>query len=272
MKRIHWAAPVALMMLLLPPTPSLAAIFITDMDVSVIEFREGGAVTGWGFGTNVHGSGLLSGTVTPAGMTAHNLTTEGAPTTLDIDSDDELFSTLAMLEGVYPDNVSYSYTINGTDGYTLTFSIYVDLPEFPMGFPSITNPDHLASGVPLNTVLEWECTGCDGHYIEADTESLPDDDILDFEGIYAVGSGSHDPGTLEPGTSYESEVELITKTFVEDALDLGVNGLVDLSLGRAVVDTHIYSTASVVPVPAAVWLFGSGLVGLIGYSKRKKAA
>ncbi len=29
---------------------------------------------------------------------------------------------------------------------------------------------------------------------------------------------------------------------------------------------------SAVPVPAAVWLFGSGLVGLIGFSKRRKAA
>jgi hypothetical protein len=28
-------------------------------------------------------------------------------------------------------------------------------------------------------------------------------------------------------------------------------------------------TATVVPVPAAVWLFGSGLLGLIGYSRRK---
>lgn len=29
---------------------------------------------------------------------------------------------------------------------------------------------------------------------------------------------------------------------------------------------------TVIPVPAAVWLFGSGLVGLIGIAKRKKAA
>jgi len=26
-----------------------------------------------------------------------------------------------------------------------------------------------------------------------------------------------------------------------------------------------------VPVPAAVWLFGSGLIGLIGIARRKKA-
>ena len=28
---------------------------------------------------------------------------------------------------------------------------------------------------------------------------------------------------------------------------------------------------TVVPVPAAVWLFGSGLIGLIGIARRKKA-
>jgi hypothetical protein len=30
--------------------------------------------------------------------------------------------------------------------------------------------------------------------------------------------------------------------------------------------------AEVVPVPAAVWLFGSGLLGLIGVARHKKAA
>ena len=28
--------------------------------------------------------------------------------------------------------------------------------------------------------------------------------------------------------------------------------------------------ASVVPVPAAVWLFGSGLIGLLGVARRKR--
>ncbi len=31
-------------------------------------------------------------------------------------------------------------------------------------------------------------------------------------------------------------------------------------------------TVTPIPIPAAVWLFGSGLLGLIGFSKRKKAA
>jgi len=33
-----------------------------------------------------------------------------------------------------------------------------------------------------------------------------------------------------------------------------------------------FATATLVPLPAAVWLFGSGLLGLIGVARRKKAA
>lgn len=33
-----------------------------------------------------------------------------------------------------------------------------------------------------------------------------------------------------------------------------------------------WSKPSVVPIPAAVWLFGTALIGLVGFSKRRKAA
>ena len=36
--------------------------------------------------------------------------------------------------------------------------------------------------------------------------------------------------------------------------------------------SHVSIYGSAVPVPAAVWLFGSGLLGLIGIARRKKAA
>ncbi len=36
-------------------------------------------------------------------------------------------------------------------------------------------------------------------------------------------------------------------------------------------DTLIAKAGPVVPVPAAVWLFGSGLIGLIGVARRKKS-
>ncbi len=45
------------------------------------------------------------------------------------------------------------------------------------------------------------------------------------------------------------------------------------SAGNTMAD-HFYirnADASVVPVPAAVWLFGSGLIGLVGVARRKKS-
>ncbi len=42
--------------------------------------------------------------------------------------------------------------------------------------------------------------------------------------------------------------------------------------GQATGSIYTDTAVSAVPVPAAVWLFGSGLLGLIGFSKRKKAA
>jgi len=32
----------------------------------------------------------------------------------------------------------------------------------------------------------------------------------------------------------------------------------------------VFATTTVVPVPAAVWLFGSGLIGLVGFARRKR--
>ena len=41
--------------------------------------------------------------------------------------------------------------------------------------------------------------------------------------------------------------------------------------GDAFIDNMQYTGLAPVPVPAAVWLFGSGLMGLLGTSRRKKA-
>ena len=35
-------------------------------------------------------------------------------------------------------------------------------------------------------------------------------------------------------------------------------------------DTVVFATVTAVPVPAAVWLFGSGLLGLVGFARRKR--
>jgi len=46
---------------------------------------------------------------------------------------------------------------------------------------------------------------------------------------------------------------------------VGLNVNFDIGSGHSLTLTNISS----VPVPAAVWLFGSGLLGLIGVARRK---
>lgn len=78
-----------------------------------------------------------------------------------------------------------------------------------------------------------------------------------------------------------SNVLLATLSF--DAIAFGTSDLLasvskgDLTEGFPLVDGGfadfivIPGSVTVVPVPAAVWLFGSGLIGLVGLAKRKKA-
>ncbi len=58
-------------------------------------------------------------------------------------------------------------------------------------------------------------------------------------------------------------------------LNLGGTNQVEFRAAGNALANNFYirnADATVVPVPAAVWLFGSGLLGLIGISRRKKAA
>ena len=45
-----------------------------------------------------------------------------------------------------------------------------------------------------------------------------------------------------------------------------------LGSGGLVSNLNNFYLIQAVPVPAAVWLFGSGLLGLVGMARRKKAA
>jgi len=82
--------------------------------------------------------------------------------------------------------------------------------------------------------------------------------------VNAIGSTS---GSLASGTG---DFSLITVTGLGiGAGNLGIR-LAEVSGGQTLFDAVTLET--VVPAPAAVWLFGSGLLGLFGISRRKKAA
>jgi hypothetical protein len=136
-----------------------------------------------------------------------------------------------------------------------------------------------------------------------DLEISFDDSILSFQS-FTVGPG---PTGLDPfgldfgalsygfdlgfGTAAVGDLSLETDAtlqfFQPDSFVLGTLNFNALSWGTSALDISSFLLAgelalpldadvqsgsvSVVPVPAAIWLFGTGLIGLVGFSKRRKA-
>jgi hypothetical protein len=80
------------------------------------------------------------------------------------------------------------------------------------------------------------------------------------------------PGLTDLSTLGGSAVQLFGFTGEGDtgALSSYILGTATVSANGSLTITG--NNASVVPVPAAVWLFGSGLMGLVGVSRRRKTA
>ena len=51
--------------------------------------------------------------------------------------------------------------------------------------------------------------------------------------------------------------------------DYSYNGFATLG-GLQVKEYHLHLTGTVVPIPAAVWLFGTGFIALVGLARRKR--
>jgi hypothetical protein len=124
-------------------------------------------------------------------------------------------------------------------------------------------------------------------------------DVLTFDFVGQYGSGDADTGTLtvrlsldggayndvysttvtdpvgndnaDPFTTVTVDLSSYATATSSLAFEFLFDPLVDSSSYRVKLDNISY-TSTVVPVPAAVWLFGSGLLGLVGIARRKKAA
>jgi len=91
-----------------------------------------------------------------------------------------------------------------------------------------------------------------------------------FEGVSSpagspIASGSSSGGLAGasfPGVSFLADLMINTTYTVRTAFSFGING--------TGVTANATTSVSAVPVPAAVWLFGSGLIGLVGVARRKK--
>ena len=87
------------------------------------------------------------------------------------------------------------------------------------------------------------------------------DDITQLLGFQAVSYGP------DWGNPDLANTALLTNNVVFDY------GIYNDGTNPSITISHIiYRDISPVPIPAAVWLFGTGIIGLIGFSRRRKAA
>ena len=111
--------------------------------------------------------------------------------------------------------------------------------------------------------------GVQGNHRTTSSVDVLSASTLDFSGWVMTSGGSDYAFGLGQGiATYTFDGTNFTVDYHWDAITH--NGGVALGpLGVTVYDLHLAGT--VVPVPAAVWLFGSGLLGLIGFARQKKA-
>ena len=167
-----------------------------------------------------------------------------------------------------------SAAVNANDneyGYGLSFVAPFD------GMPQGSMP------TTINTWLEANNLGENGDHIPDLPDQVPNDapndvprnipDIPDngsgpsAGGSDGIGMELHDLlNTDEPvAEGWQEEHQIGLYNEAAGSLDLTTTS------EPSTITSSSLITVSAVPVPAAVWLFGSGLLGLIGVAKRKKA-
>ncbi|NOX09477.1 MAG: VPLPA-CTERM sorting domain-containing protein [Gammaproteobacteria bacterium] len=86
------------------------------------------------------------------------------------------------------------------------------------------------------------------------------------DGLFNAGLG--DSFDIFTADNFIGEFDLLTLAILGEGLGWQLDYLID-EIGTT--DVLRLSVVNAVPVPAAVWLFGSGLIGLAGFARRKKA-
>jgi len=104
-----------------------------------------------------------------------------------------------------------------------------------------------------STQTDWDSTPIDFSSIQ--------DGSIDFRVVFSSLSGSFD-------IDLSVEMSGVPHIGIGELLNPGSAGNV---VYYQMKDITVVEIPTTVPVPAAVWLFGSGLIGLIGFARRKKA-
>ena len=148
----------------------------------------------------------------------------------------------------FVDNPTYTTVLNGDGETTRTVSATLPIDWIPAG---VTTPWGATYAFPTIGI-----TGITAFGVQGSLTTVPQ---------YVVGLIP-----LGPNTELASSLG----GFQSDIYDASrlVSFTTDPASGFLGSGTFVFSAASAVPLPAALWLFGSGLLGLVGIARRKKAS
>lgn len=194
-----------------------------------------------------------SGGVFSGSITYGNSAADGIQTFSDIDEADWLFSG-GSYGGVITDGVTSTPAVSAEVGIINDWVLGAD--------EALTFSLALGSPVAPGTIVDtWSAFALTSGAFYDDQDFLHNG-ILFGIGLGALGSSlysSLDYQNLPPDLNAVDGGLL----FIEDADAAGNTRF--LGLGR------LTATAAVVPAPAAAWLFGSGLLGLVGIARRRRS-
>ena len=161
--------------------------------------------------------------------------------------------------------VTNNFTITNLSGSTQTFIITSTIGVVPIGPASLTsgsfggsitdnNGDTATISTTSNAIYTALIDGASYQTLQGSPFSTTTN-VSDTSPFGFVNFGL--PANSQPGPAINSNI--------------GIRMEFTLTPGDSVSVTSRFEVEAV-PVPAAVWLFGSGLLGLVGIARRKKAA
>jgi len=139
-------------------------------------------------------------------------------------------------------------------------------------------------GVEFSFIQDVGVRGFIGHYADfTDTTLTLTIDGTDTIAAASIGRASQNWGfsdiTLIPPNRVitgvvlagQSGLDVTSFSYDSDSILINTAGFSYAYLAGNILSATLNIETSVVPIPAAIWLFGSGLLGLVGIARRKKA-
>jgi hypothetical protein len=173
------------------------------------------------------------------------------------------------------------YTLVSNPSGALNAAVYAHIGVWPIG-PSWTNGSTNADWITPNPILGYSANDAAGNYdyrttftltgLDASTAAITGSWAADNLQVSILLNGSSTGIFLSPtNTNFQLSSFAISNGFVSgiNTLDFVINNAPYAGLNPSGLLVEMSGTASPVPVPATIWLFGSALVGFLGFNRRK---